>query len=188
MNRPLLLVTGNPGKLAEARRLFDGEIEAGDLDLPEIQSLDMAAILETKADSAWEHFGRPLVVEETGLELAALNGFPGPLVKWMLEALGAEGIARTALTQGSPAATARCQLLYVDADRRIAAEGTCDGQLVVPASGDGGFGWDPVFKPAGSTRTYAELTPEEKDSVSHRAAAWAEFEEKMVGAGVITRR
>lgn len=188
MSAPLLLVTGNPGKLAEARRLFDGELEAGSVDLPEIQSLDMAAILEAKADSAWEHFGRSLVVEETGLELAALNGFPGPLVKWMLEALGAEGMAQTALAHGDAGATACCTLLYVDKEVRISAEGTCAGRLVAPARGDSGFGWDPVFQPAGSTRTYAEMTPEEKDSVSHRARAWAEFEEKLVAAGVLTRR
>lgn len=179
MSRPLLLVTGNPGKLAEARRLFDGELEAGAVDLPEIQSLDMTAILEAKAQTAWQHFGRPLVVEETGLELASLNGFPGPLVKWMLEALGAEGMAQTALAQGSPAATARCRLLYVDADRRIAAEGNCDGHLVVPTRGDGGFGWDPVFQPRGSDMTYAEMTPEEKDAISHRAAAWRRLQEKL---------
>ena len=183
--RSLLLVTGNPGKLAEARRLFSGELEAGDVDLPEIQSLDLAEVLEAKANTAWSRFHRPLIVEETGLELAGLNGFPGPLVKWMLQAMGAEGMATTAIAGGSPQATARCRLLYVDDSLRISAEGTCSGELVVPARGDSGFGWDPVFAPRGSSKTYAEMTAEEKDAVSHRAAAWRELETALQKAAVL---
>ena len=90
-----VLVTGNADKLAEARRLWPGELEHAAIDLPEIQSLDLAEVLQAKADEAWRRLQRPLVVEETGFELAALSGFPGPLVKWMLEAVGATGIART---------------------------------------------------------------------------------------------
>ncbi|KAB2963360.1 MAG: non-canonical purine NTP pyrophosphatase, partial [Thermoanaerobaculia bacterium] len=100
--KPLLLVTGNPGKLAEARRLAGRALESVAVDLPEIQSLDLDEVLAAKAEAAFARLGRPLVVEETGLELAALHGFPGPLVRWMLEAVGAEGIARTALALGDP--------------------------------------------------------------------------------------
>lgn len=181
--RPLLLVTGNPGKLAEARRMFSGELESAELDLPEPQSLDIAEILEAKASHAWRHFERELIVEETALELAGLNGFPGPLVKWMLKALGAPGLARTAIASGTARATARCRLLYVDADRRIAAEGVCRGELVLPARGEGGFGWDPVFQPEGSAKTYAEMSAGEKDAVSHRGAAWREMKERLVARG-----
>ncbi|MCZ6506936.1 MAG: hypothetical protein O7A04_02645, partial [Acidobacteria bacterium] len=88
-----VLVTSNPCKLAETRRILGCEIESLDLDLPEIQSLDLAEVLRAKADEAARHAVGAFVVEETGLELAALNGFPGPLVKWMLAAIGAEGIA-----------------------------------------------------------------------------------------------
>ena len=93
---PFALVTGNPGKLVEARRLLGaaGEgppFDAVELDLPEIQSLDILEVLRGKAEEAWRRLGRPLVVEETGLYLGAMNGFPGPLVKWMLAAVGPEG-------------------------------------------------------------------------------------------------
>ncbi len=181
----LLLVTGNAGKLAEARRLFSAELEAENVDLPEIQSLDLAEVLEAKANTAWKQFRRPLIVEETGLELAGLNGFPGPLVKWMLQAVGAEGLARAALNTGNSKAVARCRMLYVEASRRVSAEGTCVGELVVPARGDSGFGWDPVFVPDGSSRTYAEMTAEEKDAVSHRAKAWREMTALLQKAGVV---
>ncbi len=92
---PFVLVTGNAGKRREVERLIGGKIETLDVDLPEIQSDDLNEVLEAKGEEAWRRVGRPLVVEETGLELDALGGFPGPLVKWMLARVGPEGIART---------------------------------------------------------------------------------------------
>lgn len=165
-------MTGNPDKLAEARRLCATEIRAVEVDLPEIQSLDIQTILRGKAEEAYRLLRQPLIVEETGLELAVLNGFPGPLVKWMLAAVGAEGIARTAHSLGNASATARCALLFYDGSREVVGEGTTTGQLVLPPRGEGGFGWDPVFLPDGHNRTYAELSGAEKDQTSHRGHAW----------------
>ncbi len=168
-------VTGNPDKLAEARRLCGHELAAAELDLPEIQSLDLATVLEAKAEEAYRRLGRPIVVEETGLELRALNGFPGPLVKWMLAAIGADGIARTALAAGDGGARARCMLLYRDGRWRRRAEGVTSGRLVLPPRGSAGFGWDPVFQPDGEGRTYGELTAAEKDRLGHRGRAWRQL-------------
>jgi non-canonical purine NTP pyrophosphatase (RdgB/HAM1 family) len=167
-----VLVTGNPGKLTEAERILGRGLAAVAVDLPEIQSLDLLEVLAAKGEEAWRRLRRPLVVEETGLGLAALRGFPGPLVRWMLEAVGAEGIARTALALGEPRAEARCALLYTDGARQVIAEGTTAGELVLPPRGGGGFGWDPIFQPAGEPRTYGELPPEVKDAIGHRGRAW----------------
>jgi non-canonical purine NTP pyrophosphatase (RdgB/HAM1 family) len=169
---PFVLVTGNPGKIAEARLVLGTDLEAVEVDLPEIQSLDYLEVLRAKADEAWRRVGRPLVVEEAGLDLAALNGFPGPLVKWMLEAVGAEGLARTAVSLGDARASSRCFLLYKDGDREIVAEGRTEGTLILPGRGTNGFGWDPVFQPMGSALTFAELTGAGKGAVSHRGKAW----------------
>ena len=169
----IVLVTGNAGKLAEARRLSVGlELEAADIDLPEIQALDLRAVALAKAEEAWRLLRRPLIVEETGLELAALNGFPGALVKWMLAAVGAEGIADVALKAGDPRAAARSILIYRHEGGTIESCGATRGELVLPARGSGGFGWDPVFVPEGEERTYGELSGEEKDRISHRGRAW----------------
>jgi XTP/dITP diphosphohydrolase len=175
----IVLVTGNRNKLLEARRITGGELDAVDLDLPEIQSLDLREVLEAKGDEAWRRLGRPLAVEETGFELSAMNGFPGPLVKWMLDAIGPEGIARTAIDMGDPRATARCQLLVIDGGKRVFAEGLTTGQLVLPPRGDGGFGWDPVFRPEGYELTYAELDGDTKDRIGHRGRAWAELAARL---------
>ncbi|MFQ5349671.1 MAG: non-canonical purine NTP pyrophosphatase [Thermoanaerobaculia bacterium] len=166
------LVTGNPNKLVETRRLCGHDLAAAAVDLPEIQSLDLAEVLEAKADEAYRRLARPVIVEETGLELAAMNGFPGPLVKWMLEAVGTAGVARAALAMGDGAARAHCMLLFYDGRHRQTAEGATTGTLVLPPRGDAGFGWDPVFQPDGEERTYGEMTAAEKDRIGHRGRAW----------------
>ena len=174
-----VLVTGNRGKLAEAQRLCGVEIQNAGIDLPEIQSLDIELVLRAKAEEAFRVLQLPVVVDETSLELAALGGFPGCLVKWMLESVGAEGIARTARALSEPRATARCALLFFDGDREVVAEGTTEGTLVLPPRGDAGFGWDPIFQPAGSTQTFAQLSGPEKDAISHRGAAWRRLTELL---------
>lgn len=176
-----VLVSGNRGKIAEARRLTGLDLEAVELDLPEIQSLDLLEVLAAKGEEAWRRLRRPLVVEEAGLGLAAMNGFPGPLVKWMLEAIGAEGLARTALARENTSATATCALLYRDAHRTVIAEGKTEGTLLLPPRGPHGFGWDPVFLPEGETRTFGELSGAEKDALSHRGRAWRALLEKLSG-------
>ena len=182
-----VLVTGNPGKLEEARRILEAagiaaNCESIAIDLPEIQSLDIGEILRVKADEAWRRIGRPVVVEETGLYLPGLNGFPGPLVKWMLEAVGPQGVARAAAAFGDPRAEARCCLMWKDGSREIAAQGSTHGELVLPGRGNGGFGWDPVFLPAGETRTYGELPAVEKDRLGHRGRAWRALVARLAAA------
>ena len=179
---PYVLVTCNRGKLAEARRLAGPTLAAVEIDLPEIQSLDLLAVLRHKGEEAWRRLHRPLVVEEAGLDLAALGGFPGPLVKWMLEAAGAATIARAALALGDARAVARAALYYRDPDRTLIAEGSSAGTLVLPARGDHGFGWDPVFQPAGHDRTFGELAGPEKDALSHRGKAWRQLLANLAAA------
>lgn len=170
-----VLVTGNRDKLAEARRIVGSRIAAQAIDLPEIQSLDPRKVLAAKARAAWSRVNQALVVEETSLELAALGGFPGPLVRWMLEAAGAEGIARCAAAMGDTRAVARCLLLWFDGEREVLGEGVDRGRLIAPPRGDAGFGWDPVFLPRGCDKTYAELGAVEKDARGHRGQAWRDL-------------
>ncbi len=176
---PFVLVTGNLDKLREVERILGVRAEHAAIDLPELQSLDLLEVLRGKGEQAWRQLRRPLVVEETGLELPALGGFPGPLVKWMLQAVGAAGIARTAHALGDPRATARCALLYRDAERTVIAEGALHGHLERQPRGGGGFGWDPVFVPAGLQRTCGELGPEKKDEIGHRGRAWRQLRREL---------
>ncbi len=179
---PFVLVTGNAGKIRETRRIVGRELDNEPLDLPEIQSLDLVEVLEAKAREAFKRLGRAVVVEETGLFLDALNGFPGPLVKWMLESVGPEGIARTCQGLGNMNAQARCALAYFDGERLLNAEGETRGKLVLEPKGRHGFGWDPIFVPEESELTYAQLSAEEKDQIGHRGRAWRSFC-SLLGAG-----
>ena len=172
---PFVLVTGNADKLAEARRIVGAELEAVELDLPEIQSLDLEEVLRAKGAEAWRRLQRPLVVEDTAMELAALGGFPGPLVKWMLGAVGPEGLAQCALSLADARATVRCQVLYIDGETAVLGEGVDTGELVLPPRGDAGFGWDPVFVAEGSARTWGERGQGEKDRGGHRGKAWRQL-------------
>jgi non-canonical purine NTP pyrophosphatase (RdgB/HAM1 family) len=166
------LVTGSTGKLLEARRLAGTELSSIALDLPEIQSLDPLEVLRNKLRAAQAVVSGPVIVEESALEVTSWNGFPGPLVKWMLQALGAEGLARLALSSGCSQATARCLLLASDGQREWLGTGEVSGSLVLPARGSGGFGWDSVFVPEGETRTFGELPASLKDELGHRGKAW----------------
>jgi non-canonical purine NTP pyrophosphatase (RdgB/HAM1 family) len=168
----ITLVTGNQNKVREAERILGRPLRSRKIDLPEIQGLDVHEVLKAKAEEAWRRIRRPLIVEDVSLELDALGGFPGPLIKWMLESVGAEGIARTGIALGDPGVTARCALLYRDAERLLLAEGVVRGTLVLPPRGDGGFGWDPVVEVEGSGKTFSELPGEEKDRHGHRGRAW----------------
>ncbi|REJ79812.1 MAG: non-canonical purine NTP pyrophosphatase [Acidobacteria bacterium] len=188
---PFVLVSGNPGKVAETERILGRALRCRAIDLPEIQSADLRTVLSAKAEEAWRRLSEPLVVEETGLGLAALNGFPGPLVKWMLAAIGSEGIGRLAQRLGEPSAVAECAVCYCDGERRIVGFGATPGQLLGAPRGDGGFGWDPVFVPrwqplpAGQRPlTYAELGDAEKDRSGHRGLAWRDLVGRLVEAGL----
>ncbi len=173
--RQWVLVTGNANKRREAERIVGRRLETAAIDLPEIQSGDLIEVLRFKAEAAWQRLERPVVVEETGLELSCMNGFPGPLVKWMLEAVGDEGIARVAIRAGDPRVVARCAIMLRDGRKQLIAQGATSGRLVLPPRGEHGFGWDPVFEPDGLEETYAELGDDVKDRIGHRGRAWRRF-------------
>jgi XTP/dITP diphosphohydrolase len=179
MRPDFVFVTGNADKAAEARRIVGAALEVESVDLPEIQSLDPLEVARAKAHEAFARVGRAIAIEETSLELAALNGFPGPLVKWMLEAAGPEGIARCGHALGDTRALARCLVIVFDGVTEVVGLGLDSGRLVLPARGASGFGWDFVFAPDGCDRTYAELGAAEKDQRGHRGRAWRDLMSKL---------
>jgi len=173
------LITSSPAKEREIAAILGFRLPAQSADLPEIQSLNLREILSHKARMAFAQTGLPVVVEDVSLELNALNGFPGPLIKWLLKAAGPEGVIALVRSTGDPRARAVCGVLAFDGQREWWAEGAVEGTIAPAPRGASGFGWDPVFVPAGHDRTFAEMTPEEKNSISHRGAAWRKFKAWM---------
>jgi non-canonical purine NTP pyrophosphatase (RdgB/HAM1 family) len=169
----IAFVTSSEHKHREAQAILGVVLERVSLDLPEPQGLDVVAVAQTKAHLAYETLRRPVLVEDTSLELEALGGFPGPLIRWLLEAAGVVAIPR--LLDGFPtrAARARCAALVFDGERELLGVGSVAGEIARSPRGTSGFGWDVVFVPEwGGGRVYAEMPPEEKNARSHRALAF----------------
>ena len=168
----LVFVTSSEDKYREAREILGIPLEREAVDLPEPQGLDVVAVARAKARAAERLLGRPVLVEDTSLELAALGGFPGPLVRWLLEAAGPGAIARILDPFPDRSARARCAALAWDGVHEWLGVGEVRGTIQRELRGRAGFGWDVVFAPEwGAGRTYAELAPAEKNARSHRRLA-----------------
>ena len=177
-----VFVTSNLGKLREAEAVLGCTIDHRALDLVEIQSLDLVEVVRDKAARAWRELGRPVLVEDTGLELDGLGGFPGPLVRWLLASVGAAGICRIAQCFADPRATARCLVCASDGSTEVFGEGVVQGTIAGEPRGEGGFGWDTAFIPDdGDGRTYGEMAEDEKNLISHRRKAFLALRDALHG-------
>ena len=172
----IALVTGNRHKLEEVSRLAEGsrvEFYTAPTEKLEVQSESLEEIALKAARHAFEAIRRPLVVDDSGLFVEALNGFPGPYSSYVFKTIGIGGILK--LLENAP--TRRACFLTVAAlilppVERVFRGITC-GTITTAPRGDRGFGFDPIFVPDGETRTYAEMTLDEKNTISHRAKAFS---------------
>jgi len=191
--RRVLVASRNAGKIAELIRMLEAEQIGG----IEVLGLDEVAefpeVPETgatfgenaliKARAAVAATGMAVIADDSGLAVDALSGMPGVLsARWS----GRQGddAANTALLlaqmadvpeeRRGAAFVSVCALVVPGAEgayTETVVEGRWEGTIAREARGDGGFGYDPVFVPAGGDRTAAELAPEEKDAASHRGRA-----------------
>ena len=169
----LVFVTSNEGKRREAEAVLGFALRHQGLDLVEPQSLDLHEVVRSKAAAGFELINAPVLVEDTGLELLGLDGFPGPLIRWLLASVGADGICRIAHAFGDPRAVARCVACASDGSQTIIGEGAVSGTIARKPRGGSGFGWDSAFIPDDSGgRTYGEMDEDEKNLISHRRKAF----------------
>ena len=181
MRDGLLFVSSNPGKVREVEAILGTPVEQLALDLPEIQALDVADVVRAKARAAFAEAGRPVVVEDTGLFIDALRGLPGALVRWFLVTIGPEGICALIPRGASRAALARSAVALCDGARVEVLIGETRGIIAVAPRGEGGFGWDPIFQPDGSSRTFAEMDQAEKNRYSMRRRALEQLRARLAG-------
>ena len=171
-NDRLILVSGNPNKGIEAERILGVPVLRVSLALPEIQAATVEDVTRYKLEVAkTKGYGR-LIVEDVGLGFNELGNFPGPYVKWLLEAAGGKGLGAIAYALLDRSAKAQCCVAYWNGDEPKIFLGECAGEVLVKPRGEQNFGWDAWFKPRGSTKTFAEMPPEEKDEISHRGRAY----------------
>ncbi len=165
------LITGNDGKAREYSALLGIEVQAVKENLVEIQDLDVVKVVERKVEDAYAKLECPVLVDDTDLVLNGWNGLPGALVAWFLGAVGAQGILDMAASLSDRSATVTTALGYADADGVRIFTGTLQGSLTREQRGSGGFGYDSIFVPAGEDLTFAEMSAEQKNMISHRRLA-----------------
>lgn len=178
----LLLCTGNPGKAEELRLLLPAGTEVITLaeaglpaDLPETGHTLEANALQ-KARFAHARTGLPCLADDTGLEVTALNGAPG--VRSARYAGPAKDpvanmqrLLHELFAAHDRSARFRTVIAYVADGMERVFDGAVEGAITRQPRGEGGFGYDPIFMPFGHQRTFAEMSVQEKNSMSHRAAA-----------------
>lgn len=179
----ITFVTGNAGKVRELRALLAPHgvgVVQDDRGYPEIQAATLAEVAAAGARHVLAGgLASPFMLEDSGLFVTALRGFPGVYSRHALDTIGCAGILRlmTDIEAETRSATFRAHIAYVDpAGSLHGFEGRAPGRIATQARGDRGFGFDPIFAADGAGgRTFGELLAAEKGRWSHRGAAARAF-------------
>lgn len=161
-----VFITGNQHKADYLGKLLGTELRHQKVDLDEIQSTNLEEVVSHKAKQAYRIIGRPVLVEDVALGFAALDGLPGPFVKFFVDAKnGLENMCRMLDGFDDRRARAECMFAYYDGAECVVLRGGLDGTIAESPRGEGGFGWDRIFCPEGyENKTRAELILEQNEA------------------------
>jgi XTP/dITP diphosphohydrolase len=182
----VFFATGNINKFNEARSILGQyDIAVGMLRLKgdEIQSENLKEIAETSVKNAYQRCRLPIFVEDAGLFIEGLGGFPGPYAAYVYKTVHNCGILKLMENAADRRAEFQSVIAYCDDQtpcEPVCFEGEVKGEITLAErkeQGKSGFGFDPIFQPAGSQETFAEMTIAEKNGYSHRAMAIRKFAE-----------
>jgi XTP/dITP diphosphohydrolase len=178
MRNTITFATTSQGKLDEARRLLGIEVLGSGLEIDEIQSLDQETVAVKKAQAYFHELKKPILVEDVALTFHVLKKLPGTYINDFFNTLGNQGLIELLDNADSRKATGQTTLVFIkDRENFHVFTGTVEGEIANEPKGTNGFGWDPIFIPEGETRTFAEMSDEEKANYSMRARAFAKFKE-----------
>jgi non-canonical purine NTP pyrophosphatase (RdgB/HAM1 family) len=169
----LKFITGNANKFKEVQNVLDPlKIEQLNIDLEEIQDVDSRKIIAHKLSQAQKHYKGNIIVEDTSLYFDCLGGkLPGPFIKWFNHFVGNARMLKLVEGMKNNKITLVVILGYSSGNSKsIYFEGKIRGKLVKP-KGKGGFGFDPILQPEGSTETFAELKTDQYFHMSARGIA-----------------
>lgn len=155
--KELLFVTGNPLKVEQIKKYLKFPVGHIKLELDEIQAPDLATVARDKALRAYKLVGKPVLVEDTGLFFNALNGLPGPFIKWFLGESGNEKLAKMLNGFSDRTATAETCFALCDETGVHIFNGEHSGSIASIPRGTTRFGWNPIFIPKGGSQTWAEM-------------------------------
>jgi len=184
MNYPKYFATGNKNKLREVNSILEKELEQIDIDLVEIQSTNVIEVVKAKAVQAYKETGKPVLVEDTGLSFTAWNNLPGALIKWFLDEVELSEIIKMLKNFENKEAIAHTAFCFFDGNKTHIFEAKIKGSVAKETKGEEGFGWDALFIPEGSTRSFAEMSSEEKNKISMRRLALEKLANISAGQSV----
>ncbi|NWF95310.1 MAG: XTP/dITP diphosphatase [Candidatus Thorarchaeota archaeon] len=174
----LVVLTQNQHKLAEISPLFQEygiHFETTSMPKYEIRADSVEEVARVAAEYAYRTLMRPLVTDDTGLFIRALNGFPQTYPAFVLSTIGTGGILKILEGVEDRSAKFVTAVGYCDENGLRSFVGEMEGTIALTQAGSGGFGYDPIFIPRGESRTYAQLSLEEKVAISHRTKAFRSF-------------
>jgi XTP/dITP diphosphohydrolase len=184
-SKTVFFATGNINKFNEARSVlspYGFAVALLRVKGCEIQSDSLKEIAQTSAVNAYKQSKLPIFVEDAGLFIKALSGFPGPYAAYVYKTIHNSGILR--LMEDVKDRRAKFQSVIAYCDETLCEpqcfEGESNGEIALTErkqQGKAAFGFDPIFQPVGSSMSFAEMTIEEKNAFSHRAKAIREFAE-----------
>ena len=163
-------ITSNTHKFQEVQKMTSLPILQVSLEYPEIQADTLEAVALYGITYCYERIEEPCFLEDSGLFIHALSGFPGPYSRYVFETLGCEGILQ--LVSEEREAHFESVIAYTDGSEAKLFIGRIDGMISRTQKGEKGFGFDPIFIPEGEKRTFALMTLQEKNLYSHRGKAF----------------
>lgn len=171
----IYFVTSNEGKFREAKEIANAygvEIEWMKREYLEPQGNDLEEIARLSAELLAKEIKEPFFLEDSGLFIKALNGFPGPYSSFVFKTIGNEGILKLMSDVEEREAYFLAVIAFWDGKEVKTFKGRVDGRIAHEMRGDKGFGFDPIFEYNG--KTFAEMG-DEKNRVSHRRKALENF-------------
>jgi XTP/dITP diphosphohydrolase len=173
--KELYFITSNKGKVKEATeklRPFGFSVMQKDLGYPEVQADCLEEVAQQGIEYVRAKFNQAFMLEDAGLFIDALQGFPGVYSKYVFFTIGLPGILRLLQGVENRKAVFRSVYAYSEPGKKpVIVVGECNGTISTEQRGKHGFGYDPLFIPKGAEKTFGEMTIEEKNQYSHRAKA-----------------
>jgi len=176
----VFFATGNLHKFDEARQVlaeFNIATAMLRMKVSEVQDNDIKNIAKASAIEAAQISNLPIIVEDAGLFIEALNGFPGPYSKYVLHTIGMEGILTLLKNYQNRKACFKSAVAFSSPEGEIECFlGVVKGKIIKEIRGASGFGFDPIFEPNEKPgKTFGEMSADEKNSISHRSRALRAF-------------
>lgn len=193
MNNDIYFATKNKFKLKEAEEILNIPIKSLEIETEEIQEIEVDNIVRHKAFMLYKQAKRKIIVEDTGLYLEALNGFPGGLIKWLLYSIGTDGslkngsnninIIKLLSNFDNKSIYAKTAIGFATSDdlsEIIVVSSILKGKLPEKPEGTNGFGWDDIFIPYGYNQTFAQMDKDLKNKISMRRNAFIKIKKYLV--------